>query len=71
MSCHRPEGAAVATHPMNGPDHNAFDAMVPRAPQAIPKEARNGAARSVPPALIFHSPSVRRSQSSSPRLYAN
>ena len=43
MSCHRPEGAAVATHPMNGPDHNAFDAMVPRAPQAIPKEARNGA----------------------------
>ena len=43
MSCHRPEGAAVATHTRNGPDHNAFDAMVPRAPQAIPKEARNGA----------------------------
>jgi biotin synthase len=44
MSCHRPEGEAVATtHVVNGPDHNAYAAMAPRAPQAIPKEARNGA----------------------------
>jgi len=43
MSCHRPEGAALAPQVVNGPDHNAFEAMMPRAPQAIPKEARNGA----------------------------
>jgi biotin synthase len=43
MSCYRPEGATVATQVVDGPDHNAYATMVPRAPQAIPKEARNGA----------------------------
>ena len=43
MSCHRPEGAAVAEQPVHGPDHNSFTMMAPRAPQAIPKDARNGA----------------------------
>ena len=43
MSCYRPEGATVATQVVDGPDHNAYAAMVPRAPHAIPKEARNGA----------------------------
>jgi lipoyl synthase len=42
MSCTRPEGAAPAES-VSGPDHNAFAAMQPRMPGAIPKEARNGA----------------------------
>jgi len=43
VSCHRPEGASATAHLVHGPDHNAYAAMVPRVPQAIPKEARNGA----------------------------
>ena len=43
MSCRRPEDAAVATQATSSADHNAFEVMAPRAPQAIPKEARNGA----------------------------
>jgi biotin synthase len=42
MSCTRPEGAAPA-QTLSGPDHNAFAAMQPRMPGAIPKDARNGA----------------------------
>jgi lipoyl synthase len=43
MSCHRPEASPTATQSVDGPDHNAFAAMQPRAPLATPKEARNGA----------------------------
>ena len=42
MSCVRPEGV-IPIQPASGTDHNAFDDMRPRAPGAIPKEARNGA----------------------------
>jgi lipoyl synthase len=55
MSCTRPEGAAPAAAG-TGPDHNAFVVMQPRAPAAIPKEARNGArvkAQNVPPQGVY------------------
>jgi biotin synthase len=55
MSCTRPEGAAPA-QAIAGSDHNAFAAMQPRAPDAVPREARNGArvkARNVPPQGVY------------------
>lgn len=55
MSCTRPEGAAPS-HCVTGPDHNAFAVMQPRVPEAVPKEARNGArvkAHSVPPQGVY------------------
>ena len=42
MSCRRPEGAGAAAPAAGGPDHNAYAVMAPRAPAAIPKDARNG-----------------------------
>ena len=55
MSCIRPEGAAPAASG-DGPDHNASVRMQPRAPGAIPKEARNGArvkTNNVPPQGLY------------------
>lgn len=43
MSCYRPEAPATSTPAANPHDYNPFALMQPRAPQAIPKEARNGA----------------------------
>jgi biotin synthase len=54
MSCTRPEGAPAEQR--IGPDHNAFAVMQPRAPEAVPKEARNGGrvkAHSAPPQGVY------------------
>ncbi len=42
MTCLKPENAGPAASGLNGLDFNPFEVMEPRAPQAIPAEARNG-----------------------------
>ena len=42
MSCLKPEGVVPSPSGPDAPDYNPFDVMVPKAPAAIPREAKNG-----------------------------
>ena len=56
MSCTRPENAAPGATAEGTLDHNPFALMRPRAPAAVPKEARNGArvkAQNVAPEGVY------------------
>jgi len=55
MSCYRPENAASPAE-VAGRDHNAYEAMLPRAPVETPKPLRNGARvkeNNVPPQGVY------------------
>ena len=42
MTCLKPETAQPAATGLNGLDHNPFDIMAPRTPEAVPRQLRNG-----------------------------